>query len=98
MAFGTLYKALNVGDGLIGRAIFPAKFVEYYKLDVELADPDSHFPSEYPIKAIPSFRYEDGDTLTESIPISFLRKYYYTMKSSTSSSGTCILEYSRAFN
>lgn len=75
MVYGTLYKATNAGDELRGRAILPAKFVEYYNLDIELSDPDSHFPSEYPIRAIPAFRYEDGDILTESIPISFLRKY-----------------------
>lgn len=75
MVYGTLYKSVKAGESLRTRALFPAKFVEHYKLDVELSDPDSHFPSEFPAFAVPAFRYDNGDILTESIPIAFLRKY-----------------------
>lgn len=75
MVVGTLYKSVNAGEPLRTRVIFPVGLVKKYNLDVELGGPDAHFPSEFPAAAVPSFRFPDGETLTESIPISFFRKY-----------------------
>lgn len=75
MVVGTLYKSVNAGEPLRTRVIFPVGLIKKYNLDVELGGPDSHYPSEFPAAAVPVFRYANGDILTESIPISFMRKY-----------------------
>ena len=71
MAQDTLYYCVTAGEPLRTRAILPYSLIKYFNLDIKLGEPDEHFPSEYPGAFVPAYRFADGETLTESIPIDF---------------------------
>lgn len=70
MSLGTLYISIVDGEPRRTRVLAVIGLVKYFGIDVKISGPDEHFPSEFAIAKVPSFRHADGRLLTESLAIS----------------------------